>query len=69
MIKPIVVHIDYVGAISIAETPSATKHARHIEAWYHFICEYITDGVITIIFAGTKDNNAECIKKMLLWKR
>jgi hypothetical protein len=40
--KKIAVHVDNVEVIFIAETPSATKHTRHIDArWYHFICEYI----------------------------
>jgi hypothetical protein len=39
------------------------KHARHINARYHFICEYIIDGTITIIFVGTKDNKADIFTK------
>jgi hypothetical protein len=61
--KPKIVHINNVGAIFIAETPSATKHTRHIDARYHFVREYITDGEIKIIFVGSKDNKADIFTK------
>jgi hypothetical protein len=61
--KPIVVHIDNVGAIFIAESPSATKHTRHIDACYHFIREYIIDGKITIIFVTSQENKADMFTK------
>jgi hypothetical protein len=41
--KPIIVHVDNVGAIFVAENLSATKHTRHIYAWYHLVREYIID--------------------------
>jgi Reverse transcriptase (RNA-dependent DNA polymerase) len=61
--KPIIVHVDNVGAIFIAETPSATKHTKHIDARYHFIREYIVDGVIQIIFVTSKENKADMFTK------
>jgi Reverse transcriptase (RNA-dependent DNA polymerase) len=61
--KPIIVHIDNVGAIFIAETPSTTKHTRHIDARYHFIREYIIDGVITIVFVSSAANKADMFTK------
>jgi hypothetical protein len=35
--RPIIVHLDNVGAIFLAKTQSATKHTRHIDARYHFV--------------------------------
>ena len=61
--KPIIVHIDNVGAIFVAENPSATKHTRHIDARYHFVREYIIDGTIKIIFVTSKDNKADIFTK------
>jgi hypothetical protein len=61
--KPIIVHIDNVGAIFVAENPSATKHTRHIDARYHFVREYIIDGVIKIIFINSKENKADIFTK------
>jgi hypothetical protein len=61
--KPIIVHIDNVGAIFIAENASATKHTRHIDARYHFVREYIIDGYIKIIFVNSKENIADMFTK------
>jgi hypothetical protein len=61
--KPIIVHMDNVGAIFVAENASATKHTRHIDARYHFVREYIVDGMIRIIFVCSKDNKADIFTK------
>ncbi len=61
--KPIIVHMDNVGAIFVAENASATKHTRHIESCYHFVCEFIIDGHIKIIFVMSKDNIAYMFTK------
>ena len=61
--KPIIVHLDNVGAIFVAETPSATKQTRHIDARYHFVREYIVDGTIRIIFVSSKNNKADLFTK------
>jgi hypothetical protein len=61
--KPIVVHLDNVGAIFLAETQSATKHTRHIDACYHFDSEFIIDGEIQIIFVSTKENKSDMLTK------
>jgi hypothetical protein len=61
--KPIIVHIDNVGAIFVAENASATKHTRHIDARYHFVREYIIDGQIKIIFVMSKANMADMFTK------
>jgi hypothetical protein len=57
--KPIIVHIDNVGAIFVTENASATKHTRHIDARYHFVREYIIDGTIKIIFVKSLENKAD----------
>ena len=64
--KPIIVHIDNVGAIFVAENASATKHTRHIDARYHFVREYIVDGQIKIIFVMSKQNMADIFTKNVI---
>ena len=66
VLKPIIVHIDNVGAIFVAETPSATKHTRHIDARYHFVREYIIDGTIKIIFVSSNENKADLLTKNVI---
>jgi hypothetical protein len=61
--KPIIVYIDNVGAIFVAENASATKHTRHIEARYHFVREFIIDGHIKITFVMSKNNIADMFTK------
>ena len=61
--KPIIVHIDNVGAIFVAENASATKHTRHIDARYHFVREFIIDGHIKVIFVMSKNNIADMFTK------
>ena len=61
--KPIIVYLDNVGAIFVAETPSATKHTRHIDARYHFVRDYIIDGTIRVIFVSSKENKADILTK------
>jgi hypothetical protein len=52
--NPIVVHIDNF---------SATKHTLHIDARYHFIREYILDGMIKLIFVQSAKNMADIFTK------
>jgi hypothetical protein len=54
--KPIMVHVNNVGSIVVAENHSATKQTRHIDARYHFVREYIIDGTIKIMFVNSKQN-------------
>ena len=44
---PIKVHVDNKGAIFISQNPTV-KRTKHIDTRYHFIRQYIKDGVIEI---------------------
>jgi hydroxylamine reductase (hybrid-cluster protein) len=61
--KPIMVYVDNVGAIFVAENHSATKHTRHIDARYHFVREFILDGDIKIVFVTSALNKADIFTK------
>jgi hypothetical protein len=61
--KPIIVNVDNVGAIFVAENHSATKHTRHVDARYHFVREFIINGQIKIIFVKTSDNKSDIFIK------
>ena len=60
---PIIVKVDNVGAIFMAENITATNRTRHIEARYHFFHELIEDGVILVQFVRTKENKADPFTK------
>jgi hypothetical protein len=60
---PIVVRVDNVGAIFMAENASATSRTRHVDARYHYVREFIEEGFIKIIFVRSKDNLADGFTK------
>jgi hypothetical protein len=60
---PIIVHVDNVGAIFMAENATSTHRTRHIDARYHFVREFIFDGFIKIIFVKTIDNRSDLFTK------
>jgi hypothetical protein len=60
---PIIVRIDNIGAIFMAENASSGVRTRHIDTRYHFIREHIEDGFIQIVFVGTSDNDADIFTK------
>jgi hypothetical protein len=60
---PIIVKVDNIGAIFMSENVTATARSRHIDARYHYVRNYIEDGVIKIQFVFTKDNKADVFTK------
>ena len=48
--KPIVVHVDNIGAIFMSENASATSRTRHVDARYHFVREFVEEGFLKIVF-------------------
>jgi hypothetical protein len=60
---PIIVRIDSIGAIFMAENASSGVCTRHIDTRYHFIQEHIEDGFIQIVFVRTSNNNADIFTK------
>ena len=62
-VLPIIINVDNVGAIFLAENMSATARTRHVDARYHFIREMIVDNLIKVIFVRTDDNDADIFTK------
>ena len=60
---PIVVRVDNIGAIFMAENGMTSVHTRHVDTPYHFVRETIVDGFIQIIFMRTDDNDANMFTK------
>ena len=55
---PIIVNVDNVGTIFMAENNTATSRTRHVDARYHFVREFIEEGYIKIIFVQ-KENKSD----------
>ena len=62
-VLPIIINVDNVGAIFMAENMSATARTRHVDARYHFIREMIVDNLIKVIFVKTDNNDADIFTK------
>ena len=60
---PIIVRVDNVGAIFMAENVSTSTRTKHVDVHFHFVREFIEEGFIKIIFVRTKDNKADIFTK------
>ena len=56
------VHVDNKGEILISQNPTV-KRTKNIDTRYHFICQYINDGVIEIEFVHTEKNKSDIMTK------
>jgi hypothetical protein len=63
---PIIIYVENVGAIFMSENISATSGTRHVDARYHFVREFIVDGVIKIIFVKSAENKSDGFTKKVI---
>lgn len=47
----------------MSENVSATNGTRHVDARYHFVREFIEEGLIKIVFVKTHENKADMFTK------
>jgi hypothetical protein len=62
---PIVVRVDNIGAIFMAENVAVSQRTKHIDVRYRFVQEFVMDGFLKIIFVRTGDNDADIFTKNL----
>ena len=62
---PILVHVDNIGAIYLAQQAGTSIRTKHVDTRYHFVREYIEDGVVKVIFVKSEDNDADLMTKNL----
>jgi hypothetical protein len=60
---PIIVRVNNVGAIFMAQNVTTSTRTKHVDVRYHFVREFVEEGFIKIIFVGTKDNDADIYTK------
>jgi hypothetical protein len=63
--KPIVVRVDNIGAIYLANNQTTSQRTKHVDVRYHFVREYIEEGIVEIVFVRSKDNDADVFTKNL----
>ena len=56
---PIEVNVDNVGAIYLSKSAMTSNRTRHIDMRYHFVQEYIDDGILKVVFVKSEDNHTD----------
>lgn len=60
---PVIVRVDNVGAIFMAENVTTSSRTKHVDTRYHFVREFVEDKFIKIIFVRTKENDSDIFTK------
>ena len=56
---PNILCCDNVGAILLAHKTKTSHRTKHIDTHYHFVCKYIEDNVLKIVFVKSAENQAD----------
>lgn len=62
---PIQVKVDNLGAIYLSKSASTSTRTKHIDTHYHFVREYVEDGIVQIEFVRSEANQADIFTKNL----
>lgn len=62
---PITVNVDNIGAVYLSKNATTGSRTKHIDTRYHFVREYIEDGVVKVQFVRSENNNADIFTKNL----
>ena len=62
---PIIVRVDNIGAIYLSDNASSSTRTKHIDTRYHFVKDYVEDGIVKIKFVKSEDNDADLFTKNL----
>ena len=66
MVKyPIMVRVDNIGAIFMANNIMTTSHTKHVDIQYKYVNEFVEDGIIKIIFVKSAENDSNILTKNL----
>jgi hypothetical protein len=61
---PIIIKVDNIEAIFMAENVSTTSRTKHIDIRYHFVIEFVVDDFVKIVFVKTTETNLICLQRM-----
>jgi hypothetical protein len=64
-LKAVPVYNDNQGSIFIASNPVQESHTKHINIWYHYICELIAAKEVELMFVPGEMNPADMFTKNL----
>jgi len=61
----IIVRVDNIGAIYLAHNATSGPRTKHVDIRFHFVQDYIKDGVVKILFIKSENNNSDLYTKNL----
>jgi hypothetical protein len=64
-LRPTVIYCDNQSCIKLSENPIFHDRSKHIEIWYHFICDYVQRGAVELQYISTKEQVADILTKAL----
>ncbi|MFN7263265.1 MAG: reverse transcriptase domain-containing protein [Cyanobacteriota bacterium] len=62
---PIEVNVDNIGAVYLSKNATTGNRTKHIDTRYHFVREYVEDGIVKVVFVRSEDNDADIFTKNL----
>ena len=62
---PIMVKVDNQGAIFLSNNRTLGQRTKHVDTRYHFVREYVEEGILKIIYVKSEDNTADMMTKNL----
>ena len=62
---PTSIFCDNISAIQFFKHNVFHRKSKHIDTRYHFICELVNDGQISLLFCGSKEQLADMFTKPL----
>ena len=60
---PITVYCNNVGAIFLAYNAKTGGRTKHIDVKYHYVREYVRDGIVQIVFVRSENNHSDVFTK------
>jgi hypothetical protein len=62
---PIIVKVDNVGAIYLANNAVSGPRMKHVDIRYHFVRDLIEEGIIEVAFVKSEENDSDVFTKNL----
>jgi len=60
---PITIKVDNAGAIFLANNRALGQRTKHVDTRYHFVRNYVEDGILKIVYVKGVDNDADIMTK------
>ena len=62
---PIIVNVDNIGVIYMANNACSNTRTKHVDTRYHYVREFVEEGIVRVIFVKSADNDADIFTKNL----